>query len=118
MQYNKVKTDQVNTVKKYVAILSDIERRIAEGQYRPGQKLPSVRDAANVYECSTSTIIRAYAELEKRHAIYSIAQSGFYVVERSEELRMDQRDIIDFSSSSPDPSIFPYIDFHRHNLQC
>ena len=100
-------------MKKYAAIISDIEQRIAEGQYRPGQKLASVRDAANRYACSTSTVIRAYAELEKRHAIYAIAQSGFYVVQMAAEPQPGRSGIIDFSSSSPDSGIFPYLDFQH-----
>lgn len=84
-----------------------------EGMYRPGQKLPSVRQAAELYGCSTSTIVRAYSELEKRHAIYSVSQSGYYVVGRTREIESNQSDTIDFTSSSPDPSVFPYIDFQH-----
>ncbi|CAM4385345.1 PLP-dependent aminotransferase family protein [Paenibacillus macerans] len=101
-------------MKKYMAILSDIERKIAAGRYRPGQKLPPVRKAAQEYECSASTIIKAYAELEKRHAIYSVAQSGFYVVGHSAAARTSaESDTIDFTSASPDIGLFPYLDFQH-----
>ncbi|MCZ8522995.1 MULTISPECIES: aminotransferase-like domain-containing protein [Paenibacillus] len=99
-------------MKKYVDILSDMEKKIAEGNFASGQKLPSVRNAAKLYGCSVSTITRAYAELEKCHAIYSIAQSGYYVVEKPEGRSdgMESR-TIDFAATSPDPSVFPYLDF-------
>ncbi|RRJ65958.1 PLP-dependent aminotransferase family protein [Paenibacillus oralis] len=101
-------------MKKYMSILSDIERKISAGRYRPGQKLPSVRKAAQDYECSGSTIIRAYAELEKRHAIYSVAQSGFYVVGHSAAARTSgDSTTIDFTSASPDIDLFPYLDFQH-----
>ncbi|UFJ39303.1 PLP-dependent aminotransferase family protein [Brevibacillus humidisoli] len=101
-------------MKKYLSILSDLEQKIQEGQYRAGQKLPSVRNAAKSYRCSISTIIRAYAELEKRHAIYSIAQSGYYVVEKQGEPPVRQTgSMIDFSSASPDVNVFPYLDFQH-----
>ncbi|MGZ7446124.1 PLP-dependent aminotransferase family protein [Paenibacillus sp. TH7-28] len=101
-------------MKKYMSILSDIERRISAGRYRPGQKLPSVRKAAQEYECSASTIIKAYAELEKRHAIYSVAQSGFYVVGHSVAARTSgDSTTIDFTSASPDIDLFPYLDFQH-----
>lgn len=103
-------------MKKYLSILSDMEQKINDGQYRPGQKLPSVRGAAKLYGCSTATIVRAYAELEKRHAIYSISQSGYYVVEKTGQKFDDKEsETIDFSSPSPDSSVFPYMDF-RHCL--
>lgn len=101
-------------MKKYLSILSDIERHIVEGQYRPGQKLPSVRNAAELYGCSISTVIHAYAELEKRHVVYSIPQSGYYVVERQGEGPNDKEDlIIDFASVLPDVNVFPYLDFQH-----
>lgn len=99
---------------KYLSILSDMELKINEGHYRPGQKLPSVRDAAKRYGCSISTIVRAYAELEKRHAIYSISQSGYYVVDNREAVSNANEDIkIDFSSAMPDINVFPYLDFQH-----
>ncbi|CAG7654722.1 PLP-dependent aminotransferase family protein [Paenibacillus allorhizosphaerae] len=98
-------------MKKYVSILSEMEQQFAEGRYRPGQKMPSVRNAAKAYECSISTIIRVYAELEKRHAIYSIAQSGYYVV--GDRQQGEENDTIDFASASPDVNVFPYLDFQH-----
>ncbi len=98
---------------KYLDILADIERKRAAGELRPGQKLPSVRQAAELYDCSIGTVTRAYAELEKRHAIYSIAQSGFYMVENEEDDSGRDAGIIDFASSSPDLNVFPYRDFQH-----
>ncbi|GMX65305.1 PLP-dependent aminotransferase family protein [Paenibacillus elgii] len=101
-------------MKKYLDILSDLEQKINEGQFVSGQKLPSVRNAAKLYGCSVNTITRAYAELEKQHAIYSIAQSGYYVVDKpGNRLNATKSKTIDFASSSPDPSVFPYLDFQH-----
>lgn len=100
-------------MKKYSEILADIEQKRAEGELRPGQKLPSVRQAADMYGCSISTVTRAYAELEKRHAIYSIPQSGYYIVEDEEEDAGIDDGVIDFASSSPDLNVFPYRDFQH-----
>ncbi|HZG17159.1 MAG TPA: PLP-dependent aminotransferase family protein [Candidatus Bathyarchaeia archaeon] len=100
-------------MKKYSEILADIEQKRAEGELRPGQKLPSVRQAADMYGCSINTVTRAYAELEKRHAIYSIPQSGYYIVEDEEEEAGIDDGLIDFASSSPDLNVFPYRDFQH-----
>ncbi|MBD3920360.1 PLP-dependent aminotransferase family protein [Paenibacillus sp. PR3] len=101
-------------MKKYFSILSDMERKIREGTYLPGQKLPSVRSAAASYECSISTIIRAYLELEKRHAIYSVPQSGFFVVEKPGDWRDNREDtMINFATVMPDLDAFPYLDFQH-----
>ena len=101
-------------MQKYLSILSELKTQISEGQYRPGQKLPSVRRAAAMYGCSISTVLRAYAELEKRHAIYSVSQSGYYVVDRPKsEEDGSVHAMIDFSSASPDVNVFPYLDFQH-----
>lgn len=100
-------------MKKYLEILADIEQKRRIGIFRPGQKLPSVRQAANLYGCSINTVTRAYAELEKRHSVYSIPQSGYYMVEDEEEDAGTDVKIIDFASSSPDLNVFPYRDFQH-----
>ncbi|MCR2804543.1 aminotransferase-like domain-containing protein [Paenibacillus soyae] len=100
-------------MRKYSEIAADIERKRAAGDLRPGQKLPSVREAAETYGCSISTVMRAYAELEKRHAIYSIPQSGYYMVGEEEEDTVADDGSIDFASSSPDLNVFPYRDFQH-----
>lgn len=101
-------------MKKYDSIISDMENRIREGRYASGQKLPSVRIAAEHYGCSISTVTKAYAELEKHHIIYSVPQSGFYVVEKPGDWR-DKRDskLIDFATVLPDLDAFPYLDFQH-----
>ncbi|MHA6532264.1 aminotransferase-like domain-containing protein [Paenibacillus sp. BAC0078] len=101
-------------MKKYHSVLANMESQIREGQYSPGQKLPSVRSAAELYGCSVSTILRAYGELERQHVIYSIPQSGYYVVERSGDAGPDGgSETIDFASASPDLNVFPYLDFQH-----
>lgn len=101
-------------MKKYFSIITDMENKIRQGIFPPGKKLPSVRNAAEVYGCSISTITRAYAELEKRHMIYSVPQSGFYVVVKPGDWR-DNRDsnMIYFATVLPDVEAFPYLDFQH-----
>jgi len=101
-------------VKKYAQILADMEHKIASGHYRAGQRVPSVREAAQQYGVSPGTIVKAYAELETRHAIYSIPQSGYYVVDQAGgEKRGGEHGVMDFSSSSPDAGLFPHQDFQH-----
>lgn len=98
---------------KYEELIADIGRKIEEGRLRGGQKLPSVREASALYACSKSTVLRAYAELEKKHLLYSVPQSGYYAVQQKQEEKTAEPAELDFSSPAPDPELFPYLDFQH-----
>ncbi|ELK41557.1 transcriptional regulator [Brevibacillus agri BAB-2500] len=65
---------------KYLQLQNELETLIASLAYQDGDKLPSIRELSARYQCSKSTVISALNELEKRHLIYSVDRSGFYVV--------------------------------------
>ncbi|MDZ7543243.1 GntR family transcriptional regulator, partial [Clostridium perfringens] len=67
---------------KYLEILNKIENLIQKGEFKEGNKLPSIRAFSDMYCCNKSTIIRAFNELERKHIVYSIPKSGYYLVKR------------------------------------
>ncbi|MCU5707831.1 PLP-dependent aminotransferase family protein [Bacillus wiedmannii] len=97
---------------KYLHVFNDLESMIQNGEIKEGKKLPSIRTLVTQYECNKATVIRALHELEKRHIIYSVPQSGYYVVRKSGAV-IENNEIIDFASSAPDPDVFPYLDFQH-----
>lgn len=98
---------------KYLKVLNDLENMIQKGEMQEGKKLPSIRSLVTQYGCNKATIIRALHELEKRHIIYSVPQSGYYVVKRMGIYEEDETENINFASSAPDPDVFPYLDFQH-----
>ncbi len=98
---------------KYLSLLNALENMIKSDNYRQGEKIPSIRSLAAFYQCNKSTVIRALAELEQKHVIYSLPKSGYYVVTSKPELSQGKKPVLDFSSSSPDPAVFPYLDFQH-----
>lgn len=104
----------MSLLRKYIEIVADLEERILGGEIKPGQRLPSIRQLSETYQCSKSTIIRGFADLKRRHLIYSIPQSGYYAVGRKDPASIeDSKPFVDFSSAAPDPSVFPYLDFQH-----
>lgn len=102
----------------YEAIVEKILQEMKDGKMRPGDKLPSIREAAEAFGCSRNSVIRAYGELEKRHRIYAVPQSGYYIAHRSpdgENARdaSEVPDVIDFQWAGPDRSAMPYRDFQH-----
>jgi DNA-binding transcriptional MocR family regulator len=99
----------------YAEVMYDIERQIDSGALKPGKRLPSIRSLAKQFDCSVNTIIKAYAELEKKHIIYPVSKSGYYVVERTSSNHSGSADtgIIDFLSAGPDKKAMPYRDYQH-----
>lgn len=99
----------------YAGIMKYIEQRIEEGHLKPGSRLPSIRALSGQFLCSKNSVIRAYFELEKKHAIYSVPKSGYYVVDnyRSRKKENAANKKIDFLSAGPDKQAMPYRDFQH-----
>ncbi|WNB93812.1 PLP-dependent aminotransferase family protein [Bacillus sp. NEB1478] len=98
---------------KYEEIKKEIERRFEDGRILPGGKLPSVRVMSKELRCSINSIIKAYAELEKEHRIYTVPKSGYFHVGTSSKVNGLLSDLIDFSSAGPDSSKMPYRDYQH-----
>nr|WP_068890527.1 PLP-dependent aminotransferase family protein [Pedobacter panaciterrae] len=64
---------------KFEEFTSVIERNIIEGTFRPGHKLPSIRELKEQYKTSTSTIQNGYEHLIIKGLVQSIPKSGYYV---------------------------------------
>jgi DNA-binding transcriptional regulator YhcF (GntR family) len=65
----------------YLQIIEQIRRRIAVGDWRPGQEIPSIRALAVAARVSVITIKRAYLELEHEGVIVTRQGRGTFVAE-------------------------------------
>ncbi|WP_028223319.1 aminotransferase-like domain-containing protein [Paraburkholderia oxyphila] len=131
-------------MKLYEKLAEDIESLIRKGVYRPGDRVPSVRQASQQHRLSITTVIRAYLLLESRGVLESRPQSGFFVSLRmaegnrpAGELRPTQPiavsasvdvsrlvlstlrsigadDAVPLGSPYPDPTLFPFEKLNRY----
>lgn len=85
----------------YEQVVEDIERDIKNGLYKAGKKLPSVRELSNQYHCCKNTIVKAYETLRNNHIVYSIPQSGYYIVENLVKNQENPSSAINFISGNP-----------------
>lgn len=85
----------------YKKIVSDIEEDIHRGVYKSGEKMPSIRKLSIKYNCSQNTVVKAFDTLRYNHVIYSIPQSGYYVVEKNLENNIENSKIINFDTGNP-----------------
>ncbi len=66
-------------MKRYEALAEEIAESIATGQLRPGDRVPSVREASRSRGVSPSTVFEAYYLLEARGLLQARPRSGYFV---------------------------------------
>lgn len=120
-------------MKRYEALAQEIAESIASGAFRPGDRLPSVRETSESRGVSPSTVFQAYYLLEARGLVEPRARSGYFVshvsaaqaepaaseppaserqVEVSELVfqvlgHVRDRKLVPLGSAFPSPSLFP-----------
>ena len=126
-------------MKLYESVAHELERMIAGGTLRYGDKLPSVRTLCRTRRVSPSTVLRAYAALELAGRIQSRPRSGYYVsgrpkppipgrsTPRSNSTRVTvsdlvfdileasrNRQVVPLGSAFPSPGRFPWAKLARY----
>ena len=122
-------------MKLYESLACEISQSILDGVLRPGDRLPSVRQACASRAVSPSTVFQAYYTLEAQGLIQARERSGYFVaikvnplppepeqasVTRDESLPIDvservfevlesglRRDVVPLGSAFPSPLLFP-----------
>lgn len=106
-------------MEKYKVIAEYIMNEIEKNNIQEGNKMPSVRDLAQQFSCSKSTVIKSYEYLQSKKIIYSLARKGYYLMKKAtsenypKTPKTNKNHKIDFSSLYPDTDIIPFDDFHK-----
>lgn len=77
----------------YAQIIERVQLDIITGHYKPGEKLPSVRDLAAEAAVNPNTMQKALAELERSGLVYSQRTSGRFITEDAELIRKMRTDL-------------------------
>ena len=65
----------------YLQLMDRIQQDIVAGTYKPGDKIPSVRDLALEAAVNPNTMQKALSELERSGLVYSQRTSGRFITE-------------------------------------
>jgi DNA-binding transcriptional MocR family regulator len=80
-----------------------VEAAIAEGRYRPGEKLPTHRQLAQQFSVSIGSVTRAIDALSARGVVRGEIGRGTFVLERA--VAGDDGGVIDLTINAPPPLI-------------
>lgn len=65
----------------YSQIENYVKKRIFTGEYRPGERLPAIREFAVEMKVNPNTIVKVYSDLEAEGLIFSERTNGKFVTE-------------------------------------
>ena len=65
----------------YIQLVEKMKIAIISGKYKPGDRLPSVRDFAIEIKANPNTVQRAYSELEEDGLVITQRTNGKFVTE-------------------------------------
>ena len=71
----------------YLQLMERIQQDIIAGVYKPGDKLPSVRDLAVEAAVNPNTMQKALSELERSGLVYAQRTSGRFITEDEQMLK-------------------------------
>ena len=125
MNIPPLKFDPLSTEPLYAQLFHYLKELILSGQLSFGEKLPPIRAFAKVLGVNNVTIINAYKQLEISGYVTSKQGSGFYI---SKQLippntvflpnsSPNNNYLIDLSSASPHPGIFPTETFKHYLVE-
>lgn len=63
----------------YLQIIEHIKTEIISGKYKPGDKIPTVRELSLLFEVNPNTVQKALSELEDIGLIYTESTNGKFV---------------------------------------
>lgn len=125
---------------RYRQIEQQIMQQIAAGTLSPGDRLPSLRHVSTRSRVAVSTVLQAYAELERKGMVEARPRSGFFVRSCVRELpptpssprpllrphsinrtqlistvleTIGQRDLLPFGINCPSEELLPYRELGR-----
>lgn len=77
----------------YIQIMQKVRDAIASGEWAPGQKIPSVRELAGLFEVNPNTMQRAMLELEREGLLVSERTAGRFVTEDKNQIKGLKKDV-------------------------
>lgn len=77
----------------YLQVIEDIRRKLVRNEIQLGDKLPSVRDLAILYQINPNTASRVYKEMEMLGLCYTKRGLGTFITEEQDMIRQIQSEM-------------------------
>ena len=86
----------------FLQIADNLSEKIAQGEYNPGDKVPSVREMAAEMGVNPNTIMRTFNQLQMNGIIDNKRGIGYFVTEKARETILLEKKKVFFEKSLPE----------------
>ncbi len=125
MKITPLQFDHTSTEPLYAQLFHYLKELIVTNKLPFGEKLPPIRTFSKELGVNNITVINAYKQLEVAGYVTPKQGSGFYISKKAAlkmpplptSLTDESKQLIDLSSASPDPSIFPTETFKQYLVE-
>lgn len=77
----------------YIQLVERITREIIAGKYHPGEKMPTVRELAEIARVNPNTMQKAFSQLEQEGMLFADRTVGRYVTQDRERIKAKGRQL-------------------------
>ena len=77
----------------YIQLMEKIQLKIICGAYKPGEKLPSVRDIASEASVNPNTMQKALSELERLGLVKTERTTGRFITDDKEKIQAMKKEL-------------------------
>ena len=77
----------------YSQLIDILKLKIVSGEYKPGERLPSVRDISSEAGVNPNTMQRAMQELENQNLVLTQRTAGRFVTEDKERVEISREEL-------------------------
>ena len=77
----------------YIQLVEQLKSKIISGEFKPGEKIDSVRNLASDAQVNPNTMQKALAELERQELLYSKRTSGRFVTEDENKIKYMREEV-------------------------
>lgn len=75
----------------WLQLVGEFSRRIVSGEWRPGSRIPAVRELAAELQVNPNTVQRAFGDLERDGLVRAERTAGRFVTEEAARIRRLRR---------------------------
>ncbi|CCV64572.1 Transcriptional regulator, GntR family [Alteracholeplasma palmae J233] len=87
-------------------LVEQIRLKIINGSYKPGEKIPSVREFSVETKTNPNTVVKALSELENAGLIYTERTNGKFVTKDIEKIKHEKQEVIMFNMKQTFDKLF------------